>query len=71
MVTEVAVTPGAADPPVDPAVVAVVAVEPVVVVVEALVPDEHPAASSPTPIAKAIGANQFPRCIPINTLPCV
>jgi hypothetical protein len=42
-----------------------------VVVDDAPVPDEHPAASSPTPIARATGATQLPLCIPINTLPCV
>jgi hypothetical protein len=69
-VIDVAVTPGAAEPPPPDAVVDVdAAVD--VVVVEAVVDDEHPAASSPTPIATAIGPNQFPRRIPINTLPCV
>ncbi len=68
-VIDVAVTPGAAEPPPDVVVDVVAAV--VDVVVEALVDDEQPAASSPTPIASAIGASQFPRCTPINTLPCV
>ena len=29
------------------------------------------AASSPAPSAVATGTSQFPRCIPIHTLPCV
>ena len=68
-VIDVAVTPGAPEPPPDAVVDDVAAVVDVVVV--ALVDDEQPAARSPTPVASAIDASQFPRCIPINTLPCV
>ena len=61
-VIDVAVTPGAAEPPPD----AVVDVEAAVVdvVVEALVDDEQPAASSPTPIASAIGRQPLPPVYP-------
>ena len=69
MLTDVAVTPGALEPP--PDVADVLDGAPVVVVVAAGVLDEQPAAIRPTPNAAATGANQFPRCIPINTLPCV
>jgi len=69
ILTDVAVTPGALEPPPDAAVELDDA--PVVVVVAAVVLDEHPAANRPTPSAAATEASQLPRCIPINTLPCV
>jgi hypothetical protein len=60
-VIDVAVTPGAAEALPDPAVVLVLVAAAVDVVVEAVVDDEHPAASNPTPVASAIGASQLPR----------
>jgi hypothetical protein len=68
-VIDVAVTPGAAEPPPDAAVVLDAVV--VVVVVAVVVLDEQAANTSPAAAAAAIGASHFPRCIPINTLPCV